>query len=201
MTLLVNRIGRAICWSLLALFVLGVGGCVVENYRGHYLWKKYRQEWEAKGERFDIAAFIPRPVPPDQNFATTPFFAPYLDYTIDESDREHPQRWKDKQGYERNKALAAGPGDLRAKMKKAPDTGRWQIGTFTDLQLWQQFFDGNTNFPFAAPPQDPAPMFSPRCVDTTHYSKNFALPAPGPTPSSRCIMRKISTPCCRILPR
>jgi hypothetical protein len=139
-----------------ALVVLAIGGGLAENYRGHYLWKKFRQEWEAKGERFDLAAFVPKPVPPDQNFATTPFFAPYLDYTIDETDQEHPYRWKDELNFERHKALATIPEDPSSKKLRLPDTGHWQLGTFTDLRPWQEYFDGNTNFPFAAAPKDPA---------------------------------------------
>src|SRR5439155_7650749 len=129
-----RRHGRVLGWGSIALIVLVIGGCVAENYRGHYLWRKYRQEWEAKGERFDLASFIPKPVPPDQNFAATPFFAPYLDYTIDETDREHPYHWRNKQTYERNRAMVGFPND--SKQKKASDTGQWQLGTFTDLRLW-----------------------------------------------------------------
>ena len=143
----------ASCWLLV---VLAIGGCVAENYRGHYLWKKYRREWEAKGERFDLASFVPNPVAPDQNFATTPFFAPYLDYTSDKTDQEHPYHWKDRERYDRNMALAAIPVERGSKKSKLPETGQWQLGMFTDLRQWQEYFDGNTNFPFAATPKDPA---------------------------------------------
>jgi hypothetical protein len=138
----------------ITLIVLLIGGCVAENLRGHYVWKKYRQEWEAKGERFDLASFIPKAVPPEQNFAATPFFAPFLDYTIDENDREHPYHWKDKESYERNRAQVGWPEN--AKQKKASDSGQWELGTFTDLRLWQDYFAGDTNFPFATTPKDPA---------------------------------------------
>src|SRR2546425_12353872 len=87
---LASRLRRSVVWGLLTFTVLGIGACVGENYRGYYLWKKYREKWEARGERFDLAALIPKPVPPDQNFAATSFFAPYLDYTTDENDRENP---------------------------------------------------------------------------------------------------------------
>lgn len=40
--------------GLLTFVVLVIGGCVAENYRGHYLWRKYRKQWEAKGEQFDL---------------------------------------------------------------------------------------------------------------------------------------------------
>src|SRR5260221_4046439 len=153
---LANRIRRILRWSSITIIVLGIGGCVAENYRGHFLWKKYREKWEAKGERFDFVSFIPMPVPPDQNFASTSFFAPYLDYTTDETDREHPHRWKDKRTYERNLALASSLNGLRSKQKTSPDIGHWQLSTYTDLGPWRDCFNGNTNFPFAATPNDAA---------------------------------------------
>src|SRR5206468_2049445 len=104
-----GRVRRIVRWGLRLLVVLVIGGCVAENYRGHYLWKKYRPEWEAKGERYD-----------------------------------------------RNMAVAAIPVERGSKKSKLPETGQWQLGMFTDLRQWQEYFDGNTNFPFAATPKDPA---------------------------------------------
>src|SRR5205085_8672590 len=118
---LATRMRRVLGWGLLTLVVLIIGGCFGENYRGHYLWKKYRETWEPKGERFDLASFVPGPVPADQNFATTPFFAPYLDYTTDETDQAHRHHWKDKRTFDLNLALAASLNSLRSKQKKAPD--------------------------------------------------------------------------------
>src|SRR5713226_6759044 len=45
-----------------------------ENWRGRRAWNKYRHELEARGEQLDWKAFIPKPVPDEQNFAATPFF-------------------------------------------------------------------------------------------------------------------------------
>ncbi len=44
-----------------------------ENWRGRRAWNKYRQELEAQGAQLDLQAFIPPPVPDEQNFAATPF--------------------------------------------------------------------------------------------------------------------------------
>lgn len=44
-----------------------------ENWRGRRTWEKYRQELEAQGAQLDLQAFIPPPIPDDQNFAATPF--------------------------------------------------------------------------------------------------------------------------------
>ena len=43
-----------------------------ENWRGRHAWSKYRRELEARGEQLDYRAFIPKPVPDEQNFAATP---------------------------------------------------------------------------------------------------------------------------------
>jgi len=52
---------------------------VEENWRGKRAWENYKREWEAKGEKFDLASFVPPPVPDDENFAMTPFLAPLFD--------------------------------------------------------------------------------------------------------------------------
>jgi len=82
---LASRIRRILRRGFIVLAALVIGAGMAENYRGHYMWRNFREKWEAKGEQFDLAGFIPKPVPPDQNFAQTPFFAPYLDYTTDEN--------------------------------------------------------------------------------------------------------------------
>jgi hypothetical protein len=51
-----------------------------ENWRGKRAWNKFKTEWEAKGEKFDLQSFVPPPVPDDQNFAMTPFLAPLFDF-------------------------------------------------------------------------------------------------------------------------
>ncbi len=43
-----------------------------ENWRGRHAWNKYRRELEAGGAQLDWSAFIPKPVPDEQNFAATP---------------------------------------------------------------------------------------------------------------------------------
>jgi hypothetical protein len=45
-----------------------------EDWRGKRAWENYKHEWEAKGEKFDWQAFVPPPVPDDQNFFTAPIF-------------------------------------------------------------------------------------------------------------------------------
>ena len=48
---------------------------LVENWRGKRAWEQWKQSREAQGDHFDFAAFIPPPVPDEQNFATHPLIA------------------------------------------------------------------------------------------------------------------------------
>lgn len=66
--------------AVFVLFTLGVLLLVFENWRAKRDWLAYKAEWEAKGERFDRAAFLPPDVPDDQNIAATPLLAPLLDW-------------------------------------------------------------------------------------------------------------------------
>ena len=73
---------RLFSWLLRRRFL--VLGCLVtlvalfyaiEDWRGRQAWQSYKRAWEAKGERFDLASFVPPPVPDDQNFFETPLWA------------------------------------------------------------------------------------------------------------------------------
>ena len=54
--------------TLIALFY------AEENWRGKWAWKNYQRAAEARGEKLDLAALAPPPVPDDQNFAMTPLW-------------------------------------------------------------------------------------------------------------------------------
>jgi len=49
-----------------------------EDWRGRRAWNQYRQAAQARGEPLDYAAYIPKPVPDDQNFAATPFLKSFF---------------------------------------------------------------------------------------------------------------------------
>jgi hypothetical protein len=52
----------------------------IENLRGARAWNSYRKQVEERGEGLDFKAFIPAPVPDEQNFAATPFFKSLFDH-------------------------------------------------------------------------------------------------------------------------
>lgn len=126
--------------GFVALILLALLAAGFENWRGRRAWNRFRAQWEAKGEQFDIAAFIPKPVPPDQNFAMTPLLAPLLDY-----DASLPGKWRDPAGRDRANAVSGALGNSPGK--KPPQPGNWQTATSIDLQQWQEYFTGHTNFP------------------------------------------------------
>jgi hypothetical protein len=52
--------------ALLAIFY------AEEDWRGRRDWNRYRQDAEARGEHLDFRAYIPKPVPDEDNFAEAP---------------------------------------------------------------------------------------------------------------------------------
>ena len=64
-------------WLLFVSILLGWVALfyLEENWRGQRAWEQYRHELEAAGEHLDFAAFIPPPVPDDQNFAMSPIWS------------------------------------------------------------------------------------------------------------------------------
>src|SRR6266566_3670342 len=103
-----------------------------ENWRGRRAWNQYRQQLEARGEQLDLRAFIPRPVPDDQNFAATPFIKSWF---VKEDLGAYDKLWNDSYG------LA---GSEMPSSRTASGNRR-----FTDLVAWEKAFDavrsGHTN--------------------------------------------------------
>jgi hypothetical protein len=85
---------RLVLWALAGVGFLILLVVVIENWRGKRAWNKFRAEWEGKGEQFELAAVIPKPVPDEQNFAMTPFLAPLLDLNYVQGQA----RWNDPDG-------------------------------------------------------------------------------------------------------
>ena len=132
---------------LLLFGLIGIAGLILlvllligyVNWQGGRAWENFRAEWEAKGERFELADFVPKPVPPEQNFATTPLLVPLLDFTRVPGN---PVRWNDPKGKERADALA-NLGQILGR-KRLPSAGQWQTGSFIDLTEWQALLATNS---------------------------------------------------------
>ena len=114
----------------------------VENLRGKLAWTQFKHEWEAKGEKFDAASFIPPPVPDDQNFAMMPLLGPIYDFVHGTNGIQ----WRDTNAYAHLKAIRADLTDSGSK-NKFPSIGNLEKGTLANLTEFQIFYRGNTNYP------------------------------------------------------
>ena len=69
---------RLLRWGLIGLAVIATLAAILvteENWRGKQAWETYKQIAEARGERFEWAAFAPTNVPDDKNFFRAPMVA------------------------------------------------------------------------------------------------------------------------------
>lgn len=72
------RAARRVLVSLAVLATLTAIFYAEENWRGQRAWDKCKRELEAKGEVVDWSAFIPKPVPDDQNIYKAPRMAEWF---------------------------------------------------------------------------------------------------------------------------
>jgi hypothetical protein len=152
------------CWRNLRRFLLGLAGLAVlialfyveEDWRGWHAWQKFKHTWEAKGEKFDFASFIPPAVPDDQNFAMTPIVASSWEASLDKNGhRVMPYNTNVV-----NRLEVSIYGDYSLVEWPTNGTGNWQKSAISDLKVWQEYYRelaSKTNeFPVAPQPQTPA---------------------------------------------
>jgi len=143
--------------ALVALFY------VEEDWRGKHGWDNYRREWEAKGERFDMAGVMPKPVPDEQNFALTPIVSSTYAGRLDKKGhRIHPANTNIVDRLAMSIYREGDSGDTNINF------GSWQKATLTNLKPWQDFYRNpkadpekpnqsvTNEFPVAPEPQTPA---------------------------------------------
>jgi hypothetical protein len=128
-----------------------------EDFRGWLAWQRFKHEWEAKGERFDYASIIPRPVPDDQNFALTPIVASCYESELTKYGRRIT-RYRTNVV---NRMWMRTFGNYRGADWPWPtNLANWELGKPTDLkelQLYYRALAAKTNqFPVPAVPQSPA---------------------------------------------
>jgi hypothetical protein len=124
-----------------------------EDIRGRLAWGHFKAQWEAKGEKFDFATFIPPPVPDDQNFAMTPVVATTYGQILDRNGHQFsPQNTNVVNRLQM--PLDSGDGGPTNGL------GNWQKAISSDLEPWQRYyrqFSLSTNlFPVPPQPQTPA---------------------------------------------
>jgi hypothetical protein len=138
--------GLACLATLIALFY------AEENWRGWRTWETFRQEWEAKGERFDLASVVPPAVPDDQNFALTAVVAGSYASMLDKTGHEirpHNTNVVNRLEFEL--------GDISWQSN---GLGQWSKSMVSDLKPWQEFYrklaETTNLFPVTPRPQTSA---------------------------------------------
>jgi hypothetical protein len=124
-----------------------------EDVRGRLAWGHFKAQWEAKGEKFDLAAFIPPPVPDDRNFAMMPVVSTTYGQILDRNGHQ----------------LSPQDTDVVDRLRMPLDTGdgsptngigNWQKAISSNLEPWQRYYRKlslSTNlFPVAPQPGTPA---------------------------------------------
>ena len=151
--------GYRILSVLLAVAVV-TGGIVAgwygwEDYQGNRQWEQTRRELEGKGERLDFHAFIPPPVPEDQNVAFAPVFVRLYQYKVD--PRTGLMTFNQEgsaHAAETVKTLPYGKGanPFPVRIGFQP----WMISRALDLAKYQWYFRARQDFPRAPQPQTAA---------------------------------------------
>jgi tetratricopeptide (TPR) repeat protein len=124
-----------------------------EDWRGWHAWQIFKQEWEAKGERFDFASVVPPPVPDEQNFALTPIVASSYLFILDKNGHRISPLNTNVVNRLNMTAVHNNAGPTNG-------TGNWQQFTMSDLSVWQNYYRAlavQTNeFSVPSQPQSPA---------------------------------------------
>src|SRR6266550_1954971 len=130
---------RRVLFGLMCFVTLAALFYAEENWRGARAWNHYRQELEAGSAQLDLAAFVPQPVPDEQNFAATPFVKSWFERgTFAANDH----RWEDNYSRVAGQVSTTKPGENNALQIKGDRQ-------FVDLAGWATAFDairsGETN--------------------------------------------------------
>jgi hypothetical protein len=160
--LLIGLLAHCLCsWRRFKRLLLGLAclaGLTVlfyaeEDIRGRLAWGQFKAQWEAKGEKFDVAAFIPPSVPDSHNYAMTPVVITTYGQILDRNGHQiSPQNTNVVNRLQM--PLDAGDGG------PTNGIGNWQKAISSNLEPWQRYYRElslKTNlFPVAPQPQTPA---------------------------------------------
>jgi fructose-specific component phosphotransferase system IIB-like protein len=134
-----GRILRRMLIGLAWLVTMIVLFYAEEDWRGRHAWNQCRQLLEAGGAHLDYQAFIPKPIPANQNFAAIPLIESWFTQRTN-----FAKKWAD------NYALASSMIGSQSN-PPAPEGNSFQAGEryFLNLAAWKMAFDsiqsGRTN--------------------------------------------------------
>ena len=148
---------RRMLFALVCLIALIILFYAEEDFRGWYAWHQFKHEWEAKGERFDFASFIPPPVPVDQNFALTPIVASSYDWILDKNGKLLNPR---KTNYIDRLSMSRESSGFYDSVLWPTNYADWRLAKMTDLKEWQNYYrtlaTKTNEFPVSQTTQSPA---------------------------------------------
>jgi hypothetical protein len=182
-------------WRALKLFLRALAALLVfmalffyveENWRARRAWENYRREWEAKGERFDFASFVPPPVADDRNFALTPIVATSYEYMLDKNGHEiKPPRTN---VVERllMRVNHWPPGDTVSGIE--PTNGDWRIGRMCDLKSWQIYYRTPFTNVFWFVDENSGSYWKPFTNPASILTNDFAFPASPQSPAADVLL-------------
>jgi len=173
----IRRVLRALFSRKMLGRLLFIGACLVtlaalliceENWRGKRDWDAYVREHEARGERLDIQALIPPPVPDDQNLAMTPLLAHIYPFNNGEYSGQLAQRLK--------------VPEVNGKTMP-PMVGDLHLGRHFKLEEWEAYFGGDATdwLKKIEPEMDEITAASqrPYARFPLEYEKGCMMPLPG----------------------
>jgi len=147
--------GQKILMAFLCLALLIFFAVLVMNMSDKGGLIRYERQWEAKGEHFDFASFIPKPVPDDQNFALTPIVASCYESLLDKNGHRVVP-------FNTNviNRLAMEIYGEESLAHYPTNSGNRAKGLKTDLKEWQLYYrtlaTKTNEFPVAPQEQSPA---------------------------------------------
>lgn len=153
----VRRIVHRLFFMIVALATVVVLFYAVEDWRGARAWAAAKRDLQARGETLDFRAFVPPPVPDDQNLAMAPLFTRLFQYEVDPRTGvltfNRGAGWYKSDTYKQFEGMPFGRDKLGLHR---PVPANWMTGHFLDLGMMQRYYRQRSEFPRADQPQAPA---------------------------------------------
>lgn len=100
-----------------------------EDWRGRHGWNRYSETLKAQGDELDLSAFVPKPIPDEENFAATPEIKSWFieNTNLQNGGSRFTNKWEGDDF-----------GLANATVSSSSDKGSRHL---TDLVAWQLAFD------------------------------------------------------------
>jgi hypothetical protein len=131
--IIAGRILLGFLATLILLALLLKIFCTEENWRGRRALAHCERELRARGEKLDLATFVPPLVPDAENFAMAPLLAPLAKASQQELDRKPKPPGSP---LERLDKVSLHPG---RRFEPTPGSGDYKMGKPTDLVARQRY--------------------------------------------------------------